>query len=120
MSKFEGKCHPDKEEHVYFGEKANETTWMVGILHGREKDTQERLKRGRQAVWKVRKRLMKTRLSRKTQAAIVETDVESSVLFDYSIRPWRISEVTKLQRVIDEAYRHIWSRRNRGSIKHQM
>ena len=57
---------------------------------------------------------MRTRLSRKTQAAIMETVVESSVLFDCGIRPWRISEVNKLQRVVDEAYRHIWSRKIRG------
>ena len=74
--RFEEKCHPDKEEHVYFGERASETTRMLGIFIGGEKDTQERLKRGRQAIWKVRKRLMSTRLSRKTQAAIVETVVE--------------------------------------------
>ena len=120
MSRFEEKCHPDKEEHVYIGERASETTRMLGIFIGREKDTQERLKRGRQAVWNVRKRLMRTRLSRKTQAAIVETVVESSVLFDCGIRPWRIGEITKLQRVVDEAYRYIWSRKNKGPIKQQM
>ena len=63
---------------------------------------------------------MKRRLSRKTQAAIVETDAESSVLFDYSIRSWRICEVTKLQRVVDEAYRHIWSRKNKGPTTQQI
>ena len=120
MSRIEEKCHPDKEELVYFGERATETTRMLGIFIGREKDTQERLKRGRQAVWKIRKRLMRTRLSRKTQAAIVETVVESSVLFDCGIRPWRIGEITKLQRVVDEAYRYIWSRMNKGPIKQQM
>ena len=41
---------------------------------------------------------MRTKLSKKTQAAIVETVVKSSVLLDWGIRPWRISEVTKLQR----------------------
>ena len=86
---------------MYFGEKSSETTRMLGIFNGREKDTQERLKRGRQAVWKVRKRLMRTKLSKKTQAAIVETVVKSSVLlfFLYQLKittkyfilccPWR-------------------------------
>ena len=63
---------------------------------------------------------MRTRLSRKTQDAIVETVVESSVLFDCGIRPWRIGEITKLQRVVDEAYRYSWSRKNKGPIKQQM
>ena len=109
MSRSEGKCHPDKEEHVYFGEKASETA----------KDTHERLKMGRQAVWKVRKRLMRIRLSRKAPVAIVETVVELSPLFDCGIRPSGISEVTMLQRVVDEAYRYIWSRKNRGPTKQQ-
>ena len=59
------------------------------------------------------KRLMRIRLSRKAPAGIVETVVELLVLFDCGIRSSGISEVTKLQRVVNEAYRYIWSRKNK-------
>ena len=42
------------------------------------------------------------------------------VLFDCVIRPWRISEATKLQRVVGEAYRYMWSGQSKGPIKQQM
>ena len=54
---------------------------MLGSFIGRKKDNQERLKRARQGVWKVKKRLCKTKMSKFNQARVVEVIVESSVLF---------------------------------------
>ena len=46
--------------------------------------------------------------------------MESSVLFDCTVRPWNIAEISKLQRVLDEAYRYIWSKKNKGPVRIQM
>ena len=43
------------------------------------------------------------------QARVVEVIVESSVLFGCTVRPWNIAEISKLQRVVDEAYSYIYS-----------
>ena len=117
---FEEKCHPDKEEHLFFGESESESIRMLGSFVGRKKDNQERLKRARQGVWKVKKRLWKTKMSKINQARIVEVIMESSVLFDCTVRPWNIAEISKLQRVLDEAYRYIWSKKNKGPVRIQM
>ena len=67
---------------------------------GRKKDNQERLKRARQGVWKVEKRLWRAKMSKINQARVVEVIVESSVLFDFTVKAWNIAEISKLQRDI--------------------
>ena len=42
---FEEKCHPDKEEHLFFGESESDSIRMLGSFVGRKKDNQKRLKR---------------------------------------------------------------------------
>ena len=54
------------------------------------------------------------------QARVVEVIMESSVLFDCTVKPWNIAEINKLQRVVDEAYRYIWSKKNKGPVRIQM
>ena len=45
MNMLEEKCHPDKEEHLFFGE--SESIRMLGSFVGRKKNNQETLKRAR-------------------------------------------------------------------------
>ena len=59
-------------------------------------------------------------MSKINQARVVEVIVESSVLFDCAGRPWNIAEISKLQRLLDEAYRYIWSKKNKGPVRIQM
>ena len=54
------------------------------------------------------------------QARVVEVIMESSVLFDCTVKPWNIAEINKLHRVVDEAYRYIWSKKNKGPVRIQM
>ena len=98
INMFEEKCQPDKEEHLFFDESESESIRMLGSFVGRKKDNQERLKRARHGVWKVKKRVWKTKISKIIQARIAEVVVESSVLFDCTVRPWSIAEINKLQR----------------------
>ena len=67
MNMFEEKCHPDKEEHLFFGASESESIRTLGSFIGRKKDNQERLKKARQGVWKVKKRLWKTKMSKINQ-----------------------------------------------------
>ena len=46
-------------------------------------------------------------MSKINQARVVEAIVEFSVLFNCTVRPWKIAEISKLKRVLDEAYRNI-------------
>ena len=76
MNTFKEKCHPDKEEHLLFGESESESIRILGSFVDRKKDNQERLRRARQGVWKVKKRLWETKMSKINQARIVEVIVE--------------------------------------------
>ena len=41
MNTFEEKCHPDKEDHLFFGDNESEPIRMLGSFVGRKKDNQE-------------------------------------------------------------------------------
>ena len=92
-----------------FGEESAEKIIMLGVFIGREVDTEERLKRMRKSSFILRKRLKNSKLSKKHQAKIVELCVESTGLFNCSIRPWHAAEIRKLQRYVDKLYRYVWS-----------
>ena len=81
-----------------------------------KKENQERLKRARQGVWKVKKWLWKTNLSKSYQAKVVEVIMESLVLFGCTVRPWNIAEINILQRVVNEACGYIWSMKNKRPV----
>ena len=57
MNMIEEKRHPDKEEHLVFGESESKSIRMLGLFAGRKKDNQERPKRAIKGVWKVKKLL---------------------------------------------------------------
>ena len=65
-------------------------------------------------MWKVRKRLWKTKVSKINQARITEVIVESSVLFNCTVRPWNIAEISKLQRVLMKLIDTYGLRKTRG------
>ena len=88
--------------------------------YGKAKRHADSLSR-RERVWKVRKRLWKIKISKINQVRIVEVIVESSVLSDCTVGTWNIAEISKpLQRVLEEAYRYIWSKKNKEPVRIQM
>ena len=117
MECFEEKCHPDKEEELRFGEESAEKIRMLGVFIGRGVDVEERLKRMRKSSFILRKRIKNSKLSKRHQAKIVELCVESSGLFNCSIRPWHVAEIRKLQRYIDKLYRYIWSNKKKQPLR---
>ena len=66
-----------------------------------------------------KKRLRRTKLSRRCQAKVVEASVESTVLFDCQARTWTRKELKRLQVFLDKCYRSVWSNR-RGPPLMQM
>ena len=80
---------------------------------GWKEDVAQRLARGRKAWFKVKSRLMGSKMGKKMQARVVETCVESGLLFDCAVRVWQVREVKKLQTFVDKCYRYVWSKGKR-------
>ena len=109
MLMFEEKCHDGKEEMLTFANKGSEDIRMLGTRVGKKRDLAARIKRGYVAWAKVKKWLWKSKLSKRTQAVIVQAVVESTMLFDSIVRAWTKTDCQKLQTVADRAYRFIWN-----------
>ena len=60
---------------------------MLGSYCDRRTDTKKRAERMTKAAFIVKRRLKSSKLSRKTQAKVVEVIVEATGLFDFSITP---------------------------------
>ena len=84
---------------------------------GNEHDTKMRKKRAARTWMQIRKRFMKCTLSKKTQAKVVETCVESTILFNSAVRPFSQSETKRIQSWIDKRYRYIWSNKKEKPLK---
>ena len=112
MDKYEERNNDDKEEILEFGTPESCNIRMLGVWLGEEEDIKQRLKRAGGAWVKVKNQLKGSKLSKKMQAKIVESCVESTLLFDCAVRTWRVGEIKKLQQCMDKKYRYIWSRRN--------
>ena len=110
MAEFEERNNEDKEEHLDFGIEGSGKVRMLGSWMGEAEDTNQRMKRGGAAWMKVKNRLKKSRMSKRMQARVIEACVESTVLFDCQARTWHVTEIQKLQSMMDKRYRQIWSR----------
>ena len=117
MECFEEKCHPEKEEELKFGEESAERIRMLRVFIGSGVDVEERLKRMRKSSFILRKRLKSSKLSKRHQAKIVKLCVESTGLFNCSIRPWHSAEIRKLQSYVDKLYRYVWSDKEKQPLK---
>ena len=104
----EERCNNAKEEVMEIGTVQGGKVRMLGSYADRRFDLEQRLKRMRRAWWAVKNRLRGSRLTKRTQARVVEACVESSGLFDAQVRPWRKTELKKLQSEVDRAYRFVW------------
>ena len=113
MSRFEERNNEDKEEVLEFGTEEGAEVRMLGCWMGWEKDVQNRIARARKAWYKVKPRLIGSKLSKRMQARVVEACVESTLLFDCHVRVWYVKELKKLQKFMDQIYRYIWSRKTK-------
>ena len=111
MNRFEERNNDDKEEELIFGSEESEKIRVLGSYLGPAEDIRQRLKRGGAAWFKLKGRLKGSRISKKTQARVVEACVGSTLLFDAQARTWQVRETKKVQSFIDKIYRYIWSRK---------
>ena len=109
MTDYEEKSHDGIEESMDFGSEACNKTRMLGTLVGKTKDLNARISRGNQAWFKVKKWLWKSNLKKRTRAVVLQATVESTILFECVVQPWCKSDIEKLPRVDDKAYRWIWN-----------
>ena len=116
----EERCNDDKEERMEIGRHDGGQIRMLGSYMDRKKDLDERLRRMRRSWFVVKKRLKGSRISKKMQGKVIELCVESTALFDSSMRPWHASEIRKIQQNVDRSYRYIWAERNAGEPLRQM
>ena len=116
MARLEERNNEDKEEVLEFGEEAGNRIRMLGCFMGWKEDVSKRSSRAGMAWSKVKRRLKGTKMSKTMQARIVEACVESTMLFDCQARTWHISEIKKLQSLMERKYRYIWSRKNKPPL----
>ena len=74
-------------------------------------------KKMRKSSFILRKRLKNSKLSKKHQAKIFELCVESTGLFNCSIRPWHAAEIRNSQRYVDKLYRYVWSDKKKKPLR---
>ena len=117
MGLFEEKTNESKEEDIILGEpSAAETRFLVTWI-GEIEDTNTRVKRSMGAWSKVKRRLKHSRLTKKTQARVIEAVVESAMLYNCSVRTWSIGEIKRLQKKVDKCYRYVWSGKTQPPLK---
>ena len=117
MGEFEERTNESKEEKMVFGARDSEEIRMIGTYMENEHDTKMRIKRAARTWMQIKKRFMKCKLSKKTQAKVVETCVESTILFNAAVRPFSKSETKRIQSWIDKRYRYIWSNKKEEPLR---
>ena len=117
MGLFEEKTNDSKEENITLGETSAAGTRFLGLWLGEAEDTKVRLQRGMGAWTKVKRRLKNSRLTKRTQARVVEAVVESTMLYNCQVRTWNVSEINRIQRKVDQCYRYVWSSKTQPPLK---
>ena len=90
---------------------------MLGVYLGQKKHISQRLRTGALIFAKIRKSFTKSRLSKRTQALVLDTFVDSTMLFNCNRRPFYKSKVKQLQKAIDKRYRLIWGNGNKDPLR---
>ena len=116
MKRLEEKNNEDKEEVLDFGDESSHKIRMLGCYMGWKEDVNQRIRRAGMSWSKVKRRLKGSRMSKRMQAKIVEACVESTMLFDCQARSWQVSEMNRMQSMMDRKYRYIWSNKTKPPL----
>ena len=90
---------------------------MLGTYMGNEHDTKMRIKRAARTWMQINNRFMTRKISKRTQAKVIETCVESSILLNSAVRPFSQSETKRIHSWIDKRYRNIWSNKKEAPLR---
>ena len=114
MEAFEERNNVAKEV-VNFGDDNSANVRMLGCWLDPKVDVQNRIKRAGKLWARVRPQLVNSKMT-KRQALVVQTCVESGLLFDVATRSWQKGE-NKLQQWIDRRYRYVWGHKKEPPLK---
>ena len=117
LALFEERTNDAKEERAKLKTMEANNIRMLGVYLGRKEDIAQRFRRGALIYVRIRKRFTKSRLSKKTQALVLDTCVESTMLFNCNTRPFYKSEVKQLQKAMDRRYSLIWGSGNKEPLR---
>ena len=117
MAEVEEKNNEDKEEKIDFGEDEGGKIRVLGSYLCQKEDIKQRLKRANFAWYKVRRQLKGSKMTKQSQARVVQAVCESTLLFDVQVRVWETREIKKLQSCMDRMYRYIWSSKTMPPLK---
>ena len=117
MQMFEERNNASKEEILVFGDSQSADTRMLGCWVDPKIDTRRRISRAAKLWARVKPQLMKSRLSKRQQALIIQACVETGLLFDATTRSWHKSEIKSMQSWIDRAYRYVWGNKREAPLK---
>jgi hypothetical protein len=112
MAQFEEQNNDDKEEALIFGTGEGDEVRMLGSWMGPAQDVKNRIKRAGGLWFKVKRQLKKSKLSKKVQARVFETCIESALLFDCNTRTWYKRDMKRFQSWVDKCYRYMWSNKS--------
>ena len=114
---FEERTNDAKEERAKLGTMEANNIKMLEVYFGRKENISQRLRRGALIFAKIRRRFTKSRLSKRTQVLVLDTCVESTVLFNCNTGPFYKSGVKQLQRAMDRRYRLVWGSSNKEPLR---
>ena len=117
LALFEKRTNDAKKERARLGKMEAKNIKMLGVYLGREKDIYQRLRKGALIFARIRKHFTSSRLSKRTQALVLDTCVESTMLFNCNTRPFYKSEMKQLQKAMYKRYRLIWGSGNKVPLR---
>ena len=83
----------------------------------RTRHLQWTIKRAGKLWARVRPQLLNSKMTKRQQAVVVQTCLESGLLFDVATRSLQKGEIKKFQHWIDRRYRYIWSHKKEPPLK---
>ena len=117
LALFEERTNDAKEGKARLGTMETNNIRMLAVYLGRKENIFQRLRRGAPIFARIRKRFTKSRLSKRTQALVLDTCLGSIMLFNCNTRPFYKSEVKQLQKAMDWRYRLIWGSGNKEPLR---
>ena len=105
MGRWEERNNDENEERLVFGAEEHVDIRVLESWLGAEVDRRNRIRRTGMLWGQVKGWLRGSKISKKTQARVVETCVESSLLYNCQARVWYKRDVKALQSWMYICYR---------------
>ena len=77
-------------------------------------------KEGKMCSYDHQRRLKNSKLTKNTQAMIIQAIVESTMTFNYETKAWHKKEIRSMERIVDQGYRYVWVNTKGGPVLMQV